>query len=77
LHLAHITERQRAGRSEEDLLKLGEEDRLEEAWLADHETRKRAADQTALEGRTSGTKEWRAVRSELGSKIPKPALKGM
>ena len=75
LQLGGITERRRTGRKQ-DLAKLREEDQLEEAWLLDHETRRLAAEKTALEGRTSGTKEWRAVRSELGNKTERSALKG-
>lgn len=64
--LQQITESLRQRRSEGDLISLREEDRLEEEWLSNTELRAKLAQNESLSGRTSGTKEWRAMRAELG-----------
>lgn len=52
--------------SAEDEARMSDEDKMEETWLADSETRVKLARQEKLSGRTSGTKEWRSMRSEIG-----------
>lgn len=64
--LRDITEDRRRTLSQEDRQSLEKEDVSEEGWLADGQGRKEAAERETMFGRTSGTKEWRAQRSELG-----------
>lgn len=75
--LDNLTETQRKDRSKGEQLKLHAEDASEERWLEDWKLRAEHARQETLSGRTSGTKEWRSLRAELGesnhSKV-KPAM---
>ena len=64
--LRDIRQRRRANLSIAERLELDGEDTAEEAWLRDSKSRLESAQQESLSGRTSGTKEWRKQRSELG-----------
>lgn len=76
--LASLTAILRRGRAGSELAVLQAEDAIEEQWLADFGKREEIAAKEVLAGRTSGTKEWRAQRSELGDgkKAALPGLKG-
>ena len=76
--LASITAKVRQSRSQSELAVLQAEDSKEEQWLSDFRKREEIAAKEVLAGRTSGTKEWRAQRSELGdfTKASLPTLKG-
>lgn len=61
----------------EDKARMYDEDKVEETWLADSESRVKLARQEELSGRTSGTKEWRTMRSEIGGSqvtVERPAM---
>lgn len=76
--LRQITEERRASLPSADRDELASEDLAEEQWLQSSTIRLEAAQQETLSGRTSGTKEWRQQRSELGSagRSAEPALAG-
>lgn len=75
--LAKLTEDQRKHRSAEERRALCEEDAAEEQWLSDWKARAERARQESLSGRTSGTKEWRSMRLELGGDTSADALPAM
>ena len=74
--LQAMTQARRSGRTRDGRRTLDKEDEDEERWLQDNASRSRQADKEELAGRTSGTKEWREQRSELGSRQAQPALRG-
>lgn len=77
LKLMKITESLRQNCSAEEKAILHKEDAEEETWLSDFQEREKIASQGKLSGRTSGTREWRTKRSEIGGSktaFAKPAM---
>lgn len=64
--LAAITTNLRKSLPQQEVAILQTEDLKEEEWLSDSGKREAIAARETLAGRTSGTKEWRSQRSELG-----------
>lgn len=63
---------------QEEIHQLQQEDLLEQEWLDDFRRREEIASKERLGGRTSGTREWRSQREELGqaAKNQLPVMKG-
>ena len=74
--LEAITQQRRSTMNAMDNARLLDEDRTEEAWQQNIQARLDSAESETLSGRVSGTKEWRATRSELGQNRVKPGLHG-
>jgi peptide-N4-(N-acetyl-beta-glucosaminyl)asparagine amidase len=75
--LSDLTRQRRVHLTPSERTLLDEEDMREEAWLGDFKKREEELEKEELVGRTSGTKEWRAQRSETGSqKNAVPSMKG-